>query len=346
MLDTSSWIDELPIRSIVDRNVTVRFALQPGDRPLVVAGEEVAAGTPLLERLRDRRIEEVTVPGGEGASDGVDQGPVAGRRWTATIGSRLRRHGASLEGELLEPVPGRRDRWRMATSDHRDTVESPIAGRVTDVLPGGAISILASGLGVGAALAAGTPAHGRLELATDPFGELRPGGIDVGRAGSILVVGARIDAEALTRARAMGVRGIVVASLSGKDLHDFQASERRQRASLHAAMPFGVIALEGTRRRRIPGPVAALLTRLAGREVGLVTDPPALVLEAAGSDLTAIDPEWVRVRSGPRAGAEGRLVGPAGLYRFEGGALLEAAYVALDDEPPVALPLGDLERLS
>ena len=179
--------------------------------------------------------------------------------------------------------------------------------------------VQAAGRALRGAFAAGSPAAGVLELATDPFGDLRPGGIDVGRAGSILVVGARIDAEALTRARAMGVRGIVVASLPGKDLRDFRASERRQRASLHPSQPFGVLVLDGTVRRPIPTPVAALLEKIAGREVSLLVDPPALVFEATDEDMPAIDGDWVRVRSGPNAGAEGKLVGPAGLRRFERG---------------------------
>ena len=174
--------------------------------------------------------------------------------------------------------------------------------------------------------------------------ELRPGGIDVGRAGSILVVGSRIDAEALTRARAMGVRGIVVASLPGKELRDFQASERRQRAALHPTPPFGVLALDGALRRPLPSLVMTLLERLAGREVALLVDPPALVFEADGIEIPAMEPDRVRVRSGANAGLEGRVLGPAGPRRFAAGVVLEAAWLAIDDEPPLDVPLGDLER--
>ena len=91
-------------------------------------------------------------------------------------------------------------------------------------------------------------------------------------------------------------------------------------------------------RRPIPTPVAALLERIAGREVSLLIDPPALVFEATDEDLPTIDADWVRVRSGPSAGAEGKLVGPAGLRRFERGVQLEAAFVAIDGRAPVAVP--------
>jgi hypothetical protein len=214
---------------------------------------------------------------------------------------------------------------------------------VVEVRPGAEIRVRAGGPALRGAIAAGSAARGRLELATDPFGELRPGGIDVGRAGSILVVGARIDAEALTRARAMGVRGIVVASLPGKELRDFQASERRQRAALHPAQPFGVLALDGTIRRPIAGPVAAVLERMAGTEVALLTDPPSLVFDAEPDGLPELPADWVRIRSGANAGLEGRAVMPLGPRRFAANVILDAVCVVIDGEP-IDVPIGDLER--
>ena len=234
----------------------------------------------------------------------------------------------------------------MVTGEHRVGVASTVAGTVVEVRPGAEIRIRVDGLAIRGAFAAGAPSRGRLELATDPFGDLRPGGIDVGRAGSILVVGSRIDAEALTRARAMGVHGIVVASLAGKDMRDFQASERRQRAALHPAPPFGVLVLDGALRRPIASPVTELLDRLAGRDVALLVDPPALVFDAAGLELPVIPADWVRVRSGPNAGTEGRVLGLSGMRRFAAGVQLEAARVSLDDEASIDIPLGDLERLA
>jgi hypothetical protein len=332
------WLAEVPARPFVERGLDARFILQPGDRPLVVADAPVGVGEGLLERLRDRRVSEVVVPSDARAST------QAGSRWAPVAPAGRRRPERAVEGELLAAVAGSKDKWRVVTADHRDIVPSPLAGTVAAVQPGAEIRVRASGVAIPGSFAAGSASHGRLELATDPFGELRPGGIDVGRAGSILVVGARIDAEALTRARAMGVRGIVVASLPGKELRDFQASERRQRAALHPAPPFGVLVLEGATRRRIPTPIAALFERLAGREASLLVDPPALVLEAADDELPPVPADWVHVRSGPRAGAEGRVLGLVGLRRFAANVWLEAARVVIDGEPPVDLPLGDLER--
>jgi hypothetical protein len=333
------WLAEIPVRPFVERGLETRFALQPGDRPLVEPGASVEAGEGLFERLRDRRVTDVVIPA---PTDGVE----AGARWASPSPGGRRRAERALEGELLAPLPGGKDKWRLATGDQRDLVPSPVAGTVTAVLPGAEVRVRVSGLALTGSLAAGSASQGLLELATDPFGELRPGGIDVGRAGSILVVGSRIDAEALTRARAMGVRGIVVASLPGKELRDFQASERRQRAALHPAAPFGVLVLIGATRRRIPTPLMALLEGLAGREVTLLVDPPALVFEATEAELPVVAPDWVHVRSGPAAGAEGRVLGLLGLRRFASNVWLEAARVAIDGEAPADLPLGDLERLA
>jgi hypothetical protein len=266
---------------------------------------------------------------------------VAGTRWAPAPGRRHLDHEG--DGELLAPLPGRKERWRLVTGDHRYRVEVPLGGEVIEVRPGAEIRVRAAGPALRGAISAGSAARGRLELATDPFGELRPGGIDVGRAGSILVVGARIDAEALTRARAMGVRGIVVATLPGKELRDFQASERRQRAALHPAQPFGVLALDGTLRRPIAGPVTALLERMAGSEVALLVDPPALVFDTEPPDPPPLPPDWVRIRSGANAGLEGRAAMPLGPRRFSANVILDAVRVVIGDEP-VDVPIGDLER--
>ena len=335
------WLVEIPSRPFIETGLETFLPLPPGDRALVEIGGAIAPGDPILEHLRDPRIDEVTIPlSGNGTT------PAVGARWTPTEEAGRRRHASDSAGELLGRMPGRGDRWRIVTGDHRDTVPSPVGGTVVQVAPGAKLALLVAGRAIRAAFGAGSAARGRLELATDATGELRAGGIDVARAGSILVVGSRIDAEALTRARAMGVRGIIVGSLPGKELRDFVASERRQAATLHGMAAFGVLALSGAVRRPIPSPLARLLQRLAGREVALLVDPPALVFDDPGVTLPDIDPDWVWVRSGPHAGAEGRVLGLGGRRRFIGNVVLEVARVSFDGADPVDVPIGDLERFT
>ena len=54
----------------------------------------------------------------------------------------------------------------------------------------------------------------------------------------------------------------------------------------------------------------------------------------------------MRVTSGPLAGAEGTWAGLAGPRRFPAGVSLEAGLVRFGDRPPIAVPLGDLERFA
>jgi hypothetical protein len=306
-------------RTIVDEHVEVRFTLAPGDRPLVAAGETVVAGAPIAERLRDPRLDEVVVP------DSIHPHP----------GGRV------AEGELLFDWHGR---WRVAAGDLTEPLECPVAGIVRDVRPGSSITVRAGGRALRGVVALGGPTRGRLRFATGKEGELRSGGLDVGYAGSILVVGSRIDAETLTRARAMGIRGVIVSGFASKERRDFQASERRQRAALHRLASFAVLVLDGALRRPFSSPIQAVLEGLIGRDVALVTDPPMLVFEAPDVAIPVPPADFVRVRSGEHAGREGTWAGSLGQRRFAGGVHLEAAAVRLPDDATIAVALGDLER--
>jgi hypothetical protein len=326
-------IDLIPRRPLLQRQVDAWIALAPGDRPLVAVGDSVVPGTPLAEHLRDGRLIEITADGGLRPGD----------RWRGQEVDPNRRRGHPPEGELLFESGGR---WWVVAGEHSEPIESPVSGIIREVRPGLGIGLRAGGAALEGALALGGIARGRLELATGADGELLPRALDVGAAGSILVVGARIDAESLTRARAMGVRGVIVATLASKDRRDHIASDSRQRAALHRLPAFAVLVLHGSVRRPISVPSMKLLEALAGRDVAIMGKPPMLVFDPEGLDLPADAPDVVHVRSGPLAGQSGHWAGLAGLRRFPGATHLEAGFVRFDDAPPVAVPLADLERLS
>jgi hypothetical protein len=318
------------------------FELNPGDRILVGAGEPVTAGLGLAERRRDPRLEvgPPTVPDEGDAASGLSPGD-----WWAGDGHESgatlrRRRPRTAAGEVLMAEAGR---WQVISGDHVELLEAPAAGIVREVVAGRGIAISLAGYGVPGAFAAGGPTRGRLELVTGEAG-LR-GSLDVGRAGSILVVGGRLDSETISRARAMGVRGIVVPGLAGKDLRDLVASEARQRASLQAIAPFAVLVLDGTFRRPIPTPLLRLFESLEGREVGIVSEPPLLVVDPP-LERPGVPDGWVRIRHGDLAGREGRWRAAAGRRRFGAGVQLEAATIELDDDALVVVPLSDLERFS
>jgi hypothetical protein len=144
----------------------------------------------------------------------------------------------------------------------------------------------------------------------------------------------------------VGIRGVVVAALGIKEQRDFLASERRGRAAVHGLPPFGILVLDGASRRPIASPLMALFEAVEGGMVAIVGDPPALVIDDPSILLPTAPADLVRVRSGPLAGAEGTWAGLAGPRRFPAGVTLEAAFVRFGGRPPVAIPLGDLERFA
>jgi hypothetical protein len=315
-------------RRLVVAPVDAFFALAPGDRPVVSAGDSVVVGAPIAERLRDPRLDELDIP------TGVDPRP--GDRWA---GQPRRGEDRGPGGEFMFEW---HDRWRVATGDIADPIESPFAGIVRDVRPGIGITIRAAGRGIRGIVAIGGPTRGRLQAGG--AGELRSGGFDVGSAGTILVVGSRVDAETLTRARAMGVCGVIVAGLSSKERRDFIASEARQRAALHRLPPFAVLVLDGATRRPLAGAVQAVLGALSGREVAIVTDPPTLIFDMPNLVIPPPPVDLVRIRAGSMSGREGRFVEAIGPRRYLGGVQLETGIVQLPDGTDAAIPLGDLER--
>jgi hypothetical protein len=324
-------------RPLLVSPVDAFFRLAPGDRPLVKAGEAIGRGQPILEHYRDPRTIVVT---GRVTEDGPG---TPGERLAAGPGRRPRDGGAARGGELLFRSAGT---WRVAGGEGVEPVEAPFAGVVQDVRPGTGVTLrsIASAI-VGRSVLAG-PAWGKLQIATRPDGELRAQHVDVGSAGSIIVAGARIDAEALTRARAVGIRGVIVAALGIKERRDFLASERRGRAAVHGLPSFGILVLDGAGRRPIASSMMALFEAMEGSMVAIVGTPPSLVIDEPGGVLPVPSPGLVRVRSGPLAGAEGTWAGLAGPRRFPAGVTLEAAFVRFGGRPPVAIPIGDLERFA
>ena len=326
-----SSVDVVAVRALIVERPRVRIPLLPGDRIVATAGMAVTPGDLLAERVRDPQLVETSEedhPGGPshaGAWVAVDNGP----RGTAPAGEVLFEHG------------GRR---RIVTGPHPDLVSAPAAGRVIEIHPGVEIVLDLDGLGISAAELLGDAGHGRLALLPGD-GEGRVA-LDVAHAGSIVVVPGRVDAETLTRARAMGIAGAVVPALSERDRRDVVASEARQRAGLHRLAPFPVLVLDGYLRRPLAAAIRDLLVALQGTEVGLVGHPPMLVTRVPAEELPRPAADRVRLRGGRDAGHEGSLVELVGPRCVGAGVTSEAARVQLDDGRSVVVGLGELERFA
>jgi hypothetical protein len=337
LTDSLAGLELVTKRPLVISPVDAFFGLQPGDRPLVKAGEAVGRGQPIVEHYRDPRT---MVVAGAVAEDGTG---IPGDRLAIAPGRRPKDGEPTPGGELLFRSGGT---WRVAGGDGPEPIEAPFAGVVHQLRPGTGVTVRSTATAIiGRSVLAG-PTWGRLHVATGPDGEIRAQNVDVGAAGAIIVAGARIDAEALTRARAVGIRGVIVAALGIKEQRDFLASERRGRAAVHGLPSFGILVLDGAGRRPIASSMTALFEAVEGRTVAIVGNPPALVIDEPVASLPTPAPGLVRVRSGPLAGAEGTWAGLAGPRRFPAGVTLEAAFVRFGGRPPVAIPIGDLERFA
>lgn len=328
-------------------NPLVTLRLHVADRALVQEGAHVEPGQPIIERSRETTAADVADgPATASASlgDAIDPGQIAaaaGRRNPLRPGDRP---------HLL--FRGSDGRARLAVGRRQVVVTAPVAG-VVEHLGAGTLSIRAEGVGLRAPSGWGLPVQGPLVLGVaSPDAELRASALDVGAAGCIVVAGARADIESLTRARAIGVAGILSGGIVGRELRQLEEADRRQRAALHAAAAFAVVSLDGFGRRPIPGPSWDLLRAAEGRTVGLVPEAGWVVIggEIAGLlEASARPPGSVRITAGDGLGREGLLAGLAGPLRRAGGLYQSAGIVegvaAGDGEPSRrAVPLADLER--
>jgi hypothetical protein len=326
-------------------NPTVTLRVHLADRVLVEPGVPVEIGQPLIERCRETLVMDLPArPGLESVQPGDPIDPTQfqdARGDSPRPGDRAR---------LVFHGPDRRD--RVAVGRHVTIVTSPVNGMVAGVEPG-SLTLRAEGIGFDAPIGWGNPVIGRLVIGVSgPDAELRASAVHVGAAGAVVVAGARLDIEALTRARAIGVTGIICGGIVGRELTQMEESDRRQRSALHVAAPFAIVALEGFGRRSIPQRIWDLLVAATGRPVGLAPEAARVVIAGEVESLlhAAERPtDAVRVVGGPHAGAEGRLVGLAGTVRVGPGFYSPGGYVDLPNGAGTLVrrivALADLERI-
>lgn len=150
-----------------------------------------------------------------------------------------------------------------------EPVVGHIRGRVRSIEPG-AVTVEVAGAALRGVGGIGDAVHGELVVAVrDPGEELRAGAIDVGATGKILVGGSRASAETLTRARAMGVAGIVLGGVLDKELRDFEAIQHRRREVGGQHDSFGVLLVEGFGKVGIDPQLFAWFRTHAGRTASL-----------------------------------------------------------------------------
>lgn len=315
----------------------LRIPLRLVDHPLVLPGQPVELGQPIIEHFREQ--EELQIDS-SAAVIGIPPGAVLDNVPGESSGRLGRRSdGARHRTRVLEH--GRDGITRLVAGSGEVMVKAPASGVVEAVTPA-RVDLRASGLAVDARIGWGRPTTGHIVVAVDARdAELQTSKIDVGAAGAILVVGAGIDIEALSRARAIGAAAVISGGVASRDLRQLSSSEARQQAALHAAAPFGLVALGGYGRAPIPSHLWDLLVAADGRPAGLLPGSRMLIIDGDPApllDAAARPADTVRVVAGDHHDHEGRLVGLSGPRRWPGGGYAPGGFVELRG------PSGQLER--
>ena len=190
--------------------------------------------------------------------------------------------------------------------------------------------------GLGGRLLLGDEVEGRLHFsASEPDSR---GWAAAHEAGILAVVS--VSPETVLRARAVGIRGRVVGSLSDGEREALSASIDRRVAAGVAPAPFGLLILGGRRESdEWAAELGKALHALHESDVRLERHPAGLTTAAAqrGGERLVVD---TVVIGGPLAGSYGTWRGLADLEPSDPQGAVEI------NGDLVALPLGDLQRLT
>lgn len=223
-----------------------------------------------------------------------------------------------------------------------------VRGEVTSV-DAEAIEIRVAGALVSGVGGSGSAVHGELRMAVQqPGEELRAGAIDVGATGRIVVGGSRASAETLTRARAMGVAGIVLGGVLDKELRDFEATQRRRRQVGAGEGSFAVLLLEGYGKVGVDPALFAWFRANQGRMASLFGDSARLYVYDAepppGRRALPRPGDRVIAHRRPFAGLTGELVRVVeGMHAAPSGIAARSGLVRFDDGLTAVVALANLE---
>jgi hypothetical protein len=189
--------------------------------------------------------------------------------------------------------------------------------------------------GLGGRLLLGDEVEGSLYFsATEPDSR---GWAAAHQAGILAVVS--VSPETVLRARAVGIRGLVVGSLSDGEREALSASIDRRVAAGVAPAPFGLLILGGRRESdEWAAELGKALAALHGSGVRLERHPAGITTSAARGAAERLGVDTV-VIGGPRAGSYGTWRGLADAQSSDPQGAVEI------DGDLVVLPLGDLQRL-
>ena len=330
-----------------------RLSLPAGAEPVVAVGDEVEPGdilaravqptasrsVPVARPLRRKR-EEVT------------------KLLVVTPGDRVRADQSlarTPDRDVRSPTDALFLAYRPADGmahllplEPADPIHSEVRGIVMEV-DARSITVAVPGVLLAGVGGTGPAVHGRLNvMVTDPEAPLEPATIDADSAGRVVVGGSWASAEAITRARAVGVAAIVVGGLHARELADFAGQQHRRSLLGTAAPPFAVLALDGYGRAGMDPARFAWLVANAGQSATVLGDGRRLlVYDASPAPTRAARPvvgDRVVIVSGAGRGQAGLLSEiPAQPTAIGSGISALCGMVRLDAGRTVAVPLANME---
>ncbi|MEO8509943.1 MAG: hypothetical protein ABI534_01735 [Chloroflexota bacterium] len=296
-----------------------RIPIGRGATPTVVLGDEITPDGRVATRRRPGSARSVPIAGPLHATPAHAAGMLLHAPGTVLeAGDALARSPRGRE--VLAPVAGLLLAYSLsdgtatlAPLGEEEEVVAHLRGRV-ERIEETALSVGVTGARIVGVGGTGEAVHGPLVMGVrDPADELRASAIDVGATGRIVVGGSRASAETLTRARAMGVAGIVLGGVLDKELRDFIAIQRRRRELGGIGGTFGVLLVEGFGKVGLDPLVHAWFVEHEGHEASLFGDQHLLYVYDA-------DRPPLR-RALPRVGD--RVVIHRRPFQGQGGVLLE-----------------------
>ena len=335
-------------------SVIHRVRLPVGATPMVEVGHSVEPAEVLATRRAPRG--GITVP----VSSALRQSPADAER------SLVARPGATLDAGAILAEDGRGRQVRVneacillgydrddgsamiAPLSDSEPVLGHVRGDVVSIEPE-AIELRIAGALVAGVGGSGSAVHGELRVAVqEPGDELRATAIDVGATGRIIVGGSRASAETLTRARAMGVAGIVLGGVLDKELRDFESTQQRRREIGGVRGDFAVILLEGFGKVGFDPGLFAWFRTHEGRMASLFGDTARLYVYDAGPPpgrrVLPRPGDRVIAHRRPHAGQGGELVRVLDRpYAFASGIVGRGALVRFEDGRTAVVPVANLE---
>jgi hypothetical protein len=264
--------------------------------------------------------------------------------------------------ELVSNVTG-----QVALREPDVTVEMTayIPGKVVHVTPRESVTICTPAALVQGIFGVGGEVHAKLKMVADSRGEiLTAEKIDSSCKDKILVGGALVTIEALTKATQMGVRGIVVGGIEDEDLIKFVGREIGVAITGQEDIGMTLIITEGFGRMKMSTATFNLLKSFDGREASINGATqiragvmrPEIVMALGDDEAKGLSEEadeisagmapgtQIRIIRDPYFGAIGRVASlPVELETVQTESKVRVVEVELEDGQRVIVPRANVE---